>query len=420
MYRKMNIADRDYFKDAQKDGKAHVASIVKSKVSGQVTMIAYAPLKSSKGEFSGILALSMNVGPLLEAVSNTKIGKTGIAFMIDGSGTVIAHPNQKMIFEANMAKIPGMERIGPKMMGQQKGTDYYSFEGVEKLAAFAPVGVRSWSIAASLPREEIQATSVEMRNRMLLIGVIVLGVSLFLVFLFGRSISKPVGKAVANLFEASAQVSSASDQVSTASQQLADGASQQAASIEETSSSLEEMASMTNQTTDHANQANLLMTETARVVGRANESMHRLTASMAEISRTSEETSKIVKTIDEIAFQTNLLALNAAVEAARAGEAGAGFAVVADEVRNLAIRAAEAAKSTATLIEGTVARIREGSDLVSATETEFAQVAAGAGKVEGLIREISAASAEQSQGIGQINRAVSPPSGNARPQFARR
>jgi methyl-accepting chemotaxis protein len=148
------------------------------------------------------------------------------------------------------------------------------------------------------------------------------------------------------------------------------------------------------------------MAETSKVVATASESMTLLTSSMAEISIASEETSKIIKTIDEIAFQTNLLALNAAVEAARAGEAGAGFAVVADEVRNLAMRAAEAAKNTASLIEGTVKKIKGGSEIVERTRGEFSKVSSSAAKMGGLIGEITAASNEQSQGIEQINKAV--------------
>ncbi len=202
------------------------------------------------------------------------------------------------------------------------------------------------------------------------------------------------------------QVDAYSRQVSDASHMLAKGSSEQAASIEETSASLEEMSSMTEKNADNAHQADNFMKEVNQIVGQANESMTELTGSIEEISHASEETSKIIKTIDEIAFQTNLLALNAAVEAARAGEAGAGFAVVADEVRSLSIRAAEAAGNTSNLIEGTVKKVKEGSRLVSQTDNAFTAVAESAGKVGDLVAEIAAASREQAQGIGQVNRAV--------------
>ncbi len=231
-------------------------------------------------------------------------------------------------------------------------------------------------------------------------------IALFLGIYLSISISRTLIRISQGMSEGADQVSSASAQVSSASQSLAEGTSQQAAAIEESSSSLEEMSSMTKQNADNANQANALMTETRKVVATANDSMARLTESMKEISKASEDTSKIIKTIDEIAFQTNLLALNAAVEAARAGEAGAGFAVVADEVRNLAMRASEAAKNTANLIEGTVKKVKDGSEIVDRTNEAFQQVAASSTKVGQLVSEIAASSNEQAQGIEQINKAV--------------
>ncbi len=239
----------------------------------------------------------------------------------------------------------------------------------------------------------------------IVVGIAVL-FSIIVALLIGRGISKCLRTVSDQMDEAAEQVAAASSQVAAASQQLAEGASNQAASIEETSSSLEEIAVMTRQNSENAEEADKLMNATRETMELASKSMRQLTSSMTDISNASEETSKIIKTIDEIAFQTNLLALNAAVEAARAGEAGAGFAVVADEVRNLAMRAAEAAKNTANLIEGTVKKIQEGTALVEKTDREFNKVAASVAKSGEFVGEITAASIEQSQGIEQVNKAV--------------
>ena len=227
-----------------------------------------------------------------------------------------------------------------------------------------------------------------------------------LAFVITRSITKPINVVIAGLTLGSEQVESASSQVAASSQAMAEGASEQASSLEETSASLEEMASMTRQNAEGANQATAMATEAKNSAERGREAMTRMSGAIQAIKKSSDETAKIIKTIDEIAFQTNLLALNAAVEAARAGDAGKGFAVVAEEVRNLAQRSAEAAKNTASLIEGA----QKNADNGVAVSTEVAQIlneiASAAQKVAQLASDVSAATNEQAQGIGQVNVAV--------------
>jgi methyl-accepting chemotaxis protein len=256
-------------------------------------------------------------------------------------------------------------------------------------------------------QENMTATGKSSESTAVGVTLASLVAGILLSFFLIRSITRPIQRVADGLNESSDQLASASTQISAASQSLAEGASQQAASVQETSASLEEIGSMTQQNAENAKQADLLMSDTSKVVDEAAEAMGQLTVSMEEISRAGEETQKIVKTIDEISFQTNLLALNAAVEAARAGEAGAGFAVVADEVRNLAIRAAEAAKNTANLIEGNSGKIRSSSELVGKANQTFEKVADKAKKARELVGEIAAASQEQAQGIDQVSTAMS-------------
>jgi hypothetical protein len=221
-----------------------------------------------------------------------------------------------------------------------------------------------------------------------------------------RGITGPLARISAALSESSGEVNQSSRELSSASQQVAEGNSRNASALEETSASLEEITSMTRRNSDNILETQGLMRGTTENVESSERSMTRVMDAMGQIAASGNEIGKIIKTIDEIAFQTNLLALNAAVEAARAGEAGAGFAVVADEVRNLAIRSADAAKTTAHLIARTIENISSGSQMVKQTSDSFEAVGADARKIGALMAEVAEASKEQTIGLGQINSAV--------------
>jgi len=222
-----------------------------------------------------------------------------------------------------------------------------------------------------------------------------------------KTIIRPLEASIAVIDAASAQEESSAREISTASQRLAEGASEQAASLEETSASLEEISSMTQRNAEHAGNAEGIAAQTRSAADSGTADMEEMVRAMGEIKSASDNISKIIKTIDEIAFQTNILALNAAVEAARAGEAGAGFAVVADEVRSLAQRSALAAKETADRITTSIEKSEHGVRVSNKVSTSLADIADKARRMNELVREIASGSTEQSQGIAQVNTAVS-------------
>ncbi len=205
---------------------------------------------------------------------------------------------------------------------------------------------------------------------------------------------------------AAEQIDAASGQVAESSQDLSQGATETAASLEEISSSMAELASQTGVSADNSNQASQLVNEACQAAENGGQHMTSMVSAMHEINEAGQNIGKIIKSIDEIAFQTNLLALNAAVEAARAGQHGKGFAVVAEEVRNLAARSAKAAQETTELIEGSVEKTRNGTQIAEQTSQALEEVVTTISKVTTLVAEIAAASKEQAQGISQVNQGL--------------
>ena len=201
-------------------------------------------------------------------------------------------------------------------------------------------------------------------------------------------------------------VSTASAEIAQGNMDLSARTESQASALEQTASSMEELGTTVRQNADNASQANQLAQSASGVAQQGGQVVEQVVETMRGISDSSKRIAEIISVIDGIAFQTNILALNAAVEAARAGEQGRGFAVVASEVRSLAGRSAEAAKEIKQLIEESVQRVSAGSQLADRAGSTMHNVVSSIRRVTDIVGEISAASSEQSAGVGQVGEAV--------------
>ena len=202
------------------------------------------------------------------------------------------------------------------------------------------------------------------------------------------------------------QLRATSDDISSGNENLGRRTEQAASSLEQTAASMEELTATVRQSADSAREANDLATTAANTASKGGAVMQEVVSTMQEIHQRSQKIADIIGVIAGIAFQTNILALNAAVEAARAGEQGRGFAVVATEVRSLAQRSADAAKEIKALIQSSVEKVSAGSQLVANAGATMDEIVLGVQRVTGIISEISTATAEESEGISQVNVAV--------------
>ena len=212
---------------------------------------------------------------------------------------------------------------------------------------------------------------------------------------------------VGQVRQASESIRNASNEVASGNTDLSTRTEQAASNLQQTASSMEQLTGNVRQSADAATQASQMAQSASAVAQRGGAAVSQVVTTMDEINHASKKIGDIIGVIDGIAFQTNILALNAAVEAARAGEQGRGFAVVAGEVRSLAGRSAEAAREIKSLISASVEKVDSGSRQVQDAGATMSEIVASVQRVNNIIHEITTASVEQSQGIGQVNTAVS-------------
>jgi len=432
-YQDIDISTQDFFVETKSAGKTIIGKMVVSKATGKPVLTICAPIQGDRRQFLGLLGIAVKAEYLTDLIANRKIGQTGYGYMINETGMILAHPKADNILKLDVTTMAEMKSINDKMLAGQTGVESYHFQGVDKIAGFAPVAIAGWSICATQDESEFLAASNAIRNATLFIAIVTSMVVAVVILLGARTITAPIIKAVgiseqlskgdltvkiavdskdetgqllnamknmveklrnivADVQSAADNVASGSQELSSSSEEMSQGATEQAASAEEASSSMEQMAANIKQNADNATQTEKIALKAAEDAENGGQAVSRTVTAMKEIAQK-------ISIIEEIARQTDLLALNAAIEAARAGEHGKGFAVVASEVRKLAERSQTAAGEISSLSGSSVEVAEKAGEMLGRIVPDIQKTAE-------LVQEISAASNEQNSGADQVNKAI--------------
>ena len=454
-----DIASLPIFQEAKASKKTVSSEVVRSKITNEPIMLLCGPVFSDSGIFLGVFGALLKNSVLTDLVNAKKIGDTGYCWMINSSGFFVAHPEAKNILQLDLKTLKGMEKITKAMTTGQTGAESYVFKDVEKVAGFAPIKQKGWSVAATQNTSEFLAGVISLRNIILLITIISITFTAVIVFIAASAIIKPINKAVASLKDIAqgegdltmrlavtskdevgelaqwfntfieklqniiGRISDNTNQVNLSISELSSIAAALTKNAKETSvradnvaTAAEEMsanlnnvaAAMEQSTTNTTMVASAAeeMTATINEIAQNAEQAHLISEKavvqasntsekMAELGKAAQAISKVTETITEISEQTNLLALNATIEAARAGEAGKGFAVVANEIKELAKQTAAATMNIKSQIEGV-------QGITKSTVEEINQISKIINSVNEIVGTISTAVGEQSAATEEI------------------
>ncbi|WP_428506093.1 methyl-accepting chemotaxis protein [Roseateles sp.] len=416
----------------------------------KLLVVTFALAVKDGGATKAVAATDVFLNEVSTTVKAIKPTPNGFAFLMSSKGSIVAHPNAELALKPVSELSPQLDAKALKQL-QEAGAPWVdaTIGGSDFLLRGVAIDNTDWILVVAADRSEALASLSSLLRTAALVLVVVMVLAGALMATVISTMLRGLEGVRAALDEISAgggdltqrlpesgrdeisriaasfnmfaekiqrillDVRSASNSITTASSEIALGAQdlsqrteQTASNLQQAASSMEQLTGTVRQTADAAQTANQLASSASSAAAKGGEVVSQVVTTMDEINNSSKKISDIIGVIDGIAFQTNILALNAAVEAARAGEQGRGFAVVASEVRSLAQRSAEAAKEIKGLIGASVDRVEVGSKLVEAAGASMNDIVSSVQRVTDIIGEITAASSEQSDGIGQVNGAV--------------
>ena len=447
----------DFYQLAKASGQETVMEPFTYPVAGKAVLMTslVVPIQID-GRFVGVVGVDLTLASLQQTVEKIRVYDTGYASLLSNRGIYVGDRDAENVGKA-LSQSEGLELARQAIAQGNTLQSQFSSQRLqtEVTRVYVPLHLgmttTPWSFALTVPNDTIQSEVQQQRLVALGLGILsILLVSLGLAFALDRLVLRPIGgepedaaritervahgdlsqpialrahdstslmaqlqgmqnslaSVVANVRQGAESVATAGAQISQGNHDLSGRTESQASALEQTAASMEQLSSTVTQNADNARHANELARSASRVAVQGGEAVARVIDTMQDINDSSRKIADIIGVIDGIAFQTNILALNAAVEAARAGEQGRGFAVVASEVRSLAGRSADAAKEIKTLIGASVGRVEVGATQVTQAGQTMTEVVQAIQRVTDIMGEISAASAEQSAGVGQIGEAI--------------